>query len=55
MDKKTDQAPGMRRRIRQLRRARRYLAEENGNLARLLRTYARMVEQDPDRAFLSEQ
>ena len=42
-------------RIRALRRARRYLRANEGALARLLNTYARVAELDPARRFLPEQ
>ncbi|MEM6760022.1 MAG: hypothetical protein AAF601_11155 [Pseudomonadota bacterium] len=43
-----------RARIRALRRARRYLAADQGALARLLNTYDRVVALDPSRNFLSD-
>ena len=46
--------PAGRARVRNLRRARRYLAANEGALARLLNTYAKQVKANPDCAFLPE-
>jgi hypothetical protein len=43
-----------RSRVRALRRARRYLAQSERPLARILRAYPRMVARDPRKAFLPE-
>ncbi len=48
-----DQA--QKQRIRALRRARRYLRANQGALARVLNTYARVAELDPARRFLPDQ
>ncbi|WP_415920544.1 hypothetical protein [Tateyamaria sp. SN6-1] len=50
---RSDQAE--RQRIRALRRARRYLRANEGALARLLNTYARVADLDPARRFLPDQ
>lgn len=49
-----DQAFEEKQRIRALRRARRYLRANEGALARLLNTYARVAELDPSRRFLPD-
>lgn len=49
-----DQEKIERQRIRTLRRARRYIRENKGALARLLNTYGRVVELDASRKFWIE-
>lgn len=55
MTQKTDQTIEDRNRVRALRRARRYIRANEGALARLLNTYARVATLDPSRQFWAEQ
>lgn len=54
MSEKTGKVPLGRQRVRNLRRSRRYLAANEGGLARLLNTYSKQVKTNPKAAFLSE-
>lgn len=49
-----DQEKIERQRMRTLRRARRYIRENRGALARLLNTYSKVVELDASRRFWIE-
>ncbi|WP_415403022.1 hypothetical protein [Tateyamaria sp. SN3-11] len=54
MTQETDIDKEARNRIRALRRARRYIRANEGTLARLLNTYARIADLDPARRFWAE-
>jgi hypothetical protein len=55
MTQKMDQSLEDRNRVRALRRARRYIRANEGALARVLNTYARIAQLDPSRRFWAEQ
>lgn len=54
MNQEFTQDKKARRRLRALRRARRYIRAEEGALARLLNTYTKVAELDPTRKFWVE-
>ena len=54
MVEKTGQPKDAKRRVRNLRRARKYIAGNQGALARLLNTYAAKIAEDPQKAYLPE-
>ncbi len=55
MTRELDKDQTAKQKIRTLRRARRYIRANEGALARVLNTYARMAALDPARQFWAEQ
>ncbi|WP_299374760.1 hypothetical protein [uncultured Tateyamaria sp.] len=55
MTQELDTEKAAKQRVRALRRARRYIRANEGSLARVLNTYARIAELDPARRFWGDQ